>query len=179
MDNNTQLQINTSKSQTKQKVVDQLKLYISNQGFEIEEQNINKPWGAYFRLLRSDTKNFIQKYFNLDQKAIENLLQYNLDPKFLLVAPNKKLSWQYHFNRSEMWTVLVGPVKVITSNNDIEKNKRILQSGQNIKIPPTERHRLIGLENWGIVAEIWVHTNTNTPSNENDIVRVQDDFGRT
>lgn len=31
---------------------------------------------------------------------------------------------------------------------------------------------------WGVVAEIWQHTDKDNPSNEDDIVRVQDDFGR-
>jgi hypothetical protein len=34
------------------------------------------------------------------------------------------------------------------------------------------------LDGWGIVAEIWRHTDVENPSNEEDIVRVQDDFGR-
>ena len=38
--------------------------------------------------------------------------------------------------------------------------------------------RLIGLEEWGMVAEIWQHTDDAHPSAEDDIVRVQDDFGR-
>jgi hypothetical protein len=29
-----------------------------------------------------------------------------------------------------------------------------------------------------LVAEIWQHTDPDHPSNEDDIVRVQDDFGR-
>jgi len=178
MDNNNQLQINTSKFQTKQQVIDQLKLYISNHDFEIAEQDIKKPWGAYFKLFKSNTESFIQKYFNFDQKKLQNLMQYNLDPKFLLVAPAKKLSWQYHFNRSEIWTVLAGPVQVITSDDDIEKNKTVLQTGENIEIQTEKRHRLIGLDSWAVVAEIWVHTNKSTPSDENDIIRVQDDFGR-
>ena len=41
-----------------------------------------------------------------------------------------------------------------------------------------QRHRLIGLDGWGIVAEIWRHTDAENPSDEDDIVRVQDDFGR-
>jgi hypothetical protein len=41
-----------------------------------------------------------------------------------------------------------------------------------------ERHRLIGLDSWAIVAEIWQHTDIENPSNEEDIVRIQDDFGR-
>ena len=41
-----------------------------------------------------------------------------------------------------------------------------------------ERHRLIGLESWGIVAEFWQHTNAQKPSNEDDIIRLQDDYAR-
>jgi hypothetical protein len=39
------------------------------------------------------------------------------------------------------------------------------------------RHRLIGLDDFGVVAEIWQHTDA-IPSDEEDIIRVQDDFGR-
>ncbi|NBV85915.1 MAG: phosphoheptose isomerase, partial [Verrucomicrobia bacterium] len=31
---------------------------------------------------------------------------------------------------------------------------------------------------WGIVAEIWLHTDPSAPSDENDIIRLDDDFGR-
>mgnify|MGYP003350752161 CR=1 FL=1 len=40
-----------------------------------------------------------------------------------------------------------------------------------------ERHRLIGTkEGWGMVAEIWQHTVPDHPSDESDIVRLQDDY---
>ena len=42
-----------------------------------------------------------------------------------------------------------------------------------------ERHRLVGLENWGVVAEFWQHTDPDHPSDEDDIVRVQDDYKRS
>jgi mannose-6-phosphate isomerase len=41
-----------------------------------------------------------------------------------------------------------------------------------------ERHRLLGLNEWGIIAEIWQHTDATDPSDEDDIVRLQDDYGR-
>jgi hypothetical protein len=41
-----------------------------------------------------------------------------------------------------------------------------------------ERHRLIGTKGWGVVAEIWMHTDANQPSDEDDIVRLQDDYSR-
>jgi len=52
------------------------------------------------------------------------------------------------------------------------------QPGNQIKLNQGERHRLIGLNDWGVVAEIWQHTDAQNPSDEDDIVRVQDDFGR-
>ena len=50
--------------------------------------------------------------------------------------------------------------------------------GDQIVIKQGERHRLIGLNETSIVAKIWQHTDANHPSDEDDIIRVQDDFGR-
>ena len=46
-----------------------------------------------------------------------------------------------------------------------------------VQLKQGERHRLIGLDGWGIVAEIWRNTDIKNPSDENDIVRLKDDFG--
>jgi hypothetical protein len=45
-----------------------------------------------------------------------------------------------------------------------------------IRLKQVERHCLIGLDDWGLVAEVWQHTDESNTSNEDDIVRVQDDF---
>jgi hypothetical protein len=60
---------------------------------------------------------------------------------------------------------------------DEEGEIQDLVSGAFIQLEKGERHRLIGLDSWGIVAEIWQHTDLNQPSDEEDIVRLQDDFG--
>ena len=101
-----------------------------------------------------------------------------LSPKLLIVAPDQRLSWQYHFRRAEVWKCIFGNVTVRTSDTDEEKDSRILQTGDMIKLAQGERHRIIGNDNFGIIAEIWQHTDPNNPSNEDDIVRLQDDFGR-
>lgn len=64
------------------------------------------------------------------------------------------------------------------STTDEEPPHQVLQINKIIQIQCGERHRLIGLDGWGIVAEIWQHTDPNNLSNEDDIVRLQDDFGR-
>jgi len=71
-----------------------------------------------------------------------------------------------------------GTGAVVTSDTDEEKEVKQLNIGDIIQLKQGERHRLIGLDNWGIIAEIWQHTDATNPSDEEDIVRVQDDFGR-
>ena len=101
-----------------------------------------------------------------------------LSPKILVVAPEQRLSWQYHHRRAEIWRVIQGPVGVATSDDDEQSNVRSMGAGESITLKQGERHRLVGLQSWGILAEIWQHTDAKSPSDENDIVRVQDDFGR-
>jgi mannose-6-phosphate isomerase-like protein (cupin superfamily) len=101
-----------------------------------------------------------------------------LSPKILIVAPHKRLSWQYHFRRAEIWKIIGGSAAVITSDSDEENETVLLDHGEIIELKQGERHRLIGTDGWGIVAEIWQHTDPDHPSDEDDIVRLQDDFGR-
>jgi Mannose-6-phosphate isomerase len=82
-----------------------------------------------------------------------------LSPKFLVVAPNKRLSWQYHFRRAEIWRVVSGPIKVAISETDEETPGQFYEDGNIIVLSKGTRHRLIGApENYGVVAEIWQHT---------------------
>jgi len=101
-----------------------------------------------------------------------------LSPKVLVVAPQKRLSWQYHFRRAEIWKVIQGTVGVVTSQTDEEGEVKIHEVGSLITLKQGERHRLVGLDDWGVLSEIWQHTDVANPSDEDDIVRVQDDFGR-
>tara|TARA_B100000795_G_scaffold265733_1_gene247955 strand:- start:90 stop:260 length:171 start_codon:yes stop_codon:yes gene_type:complete len=55
---------------------------------------------------------------------------------------------------------------------------KVYNEGDQIVLQQGERHRLIGLDDYSVVAEIWQHTDANHPSDEDDIIRVQDDFGR-
>ena len=125
----------------------------------------------------TDAPAFVKNYFP-EENIYELKISEKISPEILLVAPNTRLSWQYHFRRAEIWRCVEGPVAVATSDNDEEKEKIILQKCDTIRLKQGERHRLIGLDNWGIIAEIWQHTDAVNPSNEDDIVRVQDDFGR-
>lgn len=159
----------------KQKVFEIIENYLND--FKVISKDINRPWGGFFVIDESQAGDFINTFFPLFNE-IELLAGNKLSPKILVVAPGQRLSWQYHFRRSEIWKVIGGEVGVAISETDEETEMKIYTPGAIIKLGTGERHRLIGLASWGIVAEIWQHTDTSNPSNEEDIVRLQDDFGR-
>ena len=146
-------------------------------GFRINSKDFNRPWGGFLVIDENQADKFIKFFFeNLDMSLITKGLK--LSPKILIVKPLSRLSWQYHFRRSEIWKVFEGEVAVVRSENDNEQPKKVFSKGSLITLKQGERHRLIGLNDFGVVAEIWQHTDLNNPSDENDIVRIQDDYGR-
>jgi len=147
------------------------------ENFQIVASDLDRPWGGFYVIDENQAQLFSDTFF--DGLAIETLtIGGKLSPKILIVAPNQRLSWQYHNRRAEIWRVIEGPVAVVRSHTDQEGAHNIYQAGQFIKLAQGERHRLIGLDNQAIIAEIWQHTDANFPSDESDIIRVQDDFGR-
>lgn len=158
-------------------IFERVRQELQDKHFTIAGENLDKPWGAYFLIAEKQTPNFLREYFpQISQAEFQPGLK--LSPKILLVAPHMRLSWQYHHRRQELWRVLEGPVGVALNKTDEEVPARIYQVNEVIRIALGERHRLVGLEQWGVVAEIWTHTDPNNPSTEEDIVRVQDDFSR-
>ena len=105
-------------------------------------------------------------------------ISVKLSPKILIVNSNSILSCKYHHRRAEIWRIYSGEVGIIRSNNDYQNPMETFKEGDQIHLKQGERHRLIGLKKQGLIAEIWLHTDPDRPSDEEDIVRVQDDFGR-
>ena len=146
-------------------------------GFEIISKDFKKPWGGFLVINESQAQDFANKFF--DGLNVDSLkICRKLSPKILIVNPNSKLSWQYHQRRAEIWRVYKGSVGVSKSMNDNEQPMVILNEKDQIKLKQGERHRLIGLDNFGVVSEIWQHTDRDNPSDEEDIVRLSDDYGR-
>ena len=161
----------------KQQLFEQMSQQLTEQGFSVASQDQSRPWGGFFVLDETQAPAFAATYFA--GLPVEELrLAGRLSPKLLLVAPRKRLSWQYHHRRAEVWKVLQGPVGVVRSDTDAEGALQTYQPGELITLRQGERHRLVGLNEWGVLAEIWQHTDAAHPSDEDDIVRVQDDFGR-
>ncbi|KQR91082.1 phosphoheptose isomerase [Chryseobacterium sp. Leaf180] len=150
---------------------------LEEQGFTVVEKDDSRPWGGFFVIDEKQAQRFADLYFQ--GIAIDDLkISGKLSPKILLVAPNARLSWQYHHRRAEIWQVVDGTVGIVRSENDEEGELKLYKPNDQVRLLQGERHRLIGLENWGTVAEIWLHTDPENPSDEDDIVRVQDDYSR-
>ena len=146
-------------------------------GFKVNSEDFGRPWGGFLVIDEDQSQKFSNQFFG--GIKINNLkISGKLSLKILIVKPNTRLSWQYHERRAEIWRVFKGKVGVVISQNDIENEMKVYKEGDQVILKQGERHRLVGLEDLGIVAEIWQHTDKNQPSDEEDIIRIQDDFGR-
>ena len=150
------------------------KKQIESLGFNVIGFDFNRPWGGFLLINELQSKEFITKFISNKDLKIQN----KVSPKILIVNPNSRLSWQYHNRRKEIWKVFKNNVGVIRSTNNNETEMKIFNKGDIIELKKGERHRLIGLSDFGIVAEIWIHTDPANPSDENDIVRLQYDYSR-
>jgi len=161
----------------KEQIFQKVKEDLEVQSFEILQIDLERPWGGFFVINEKQAQKFSDTYFS--GIAVDRLkISGKLSPKILVVSPQTRLSWQYHHRRAEIWQVISGTLGVITSFTDQEGELKKYNPGDQIVLKQGERHRLIGLEDWGVIAEIWQHTDASNPSDESDIVRVQDDFGR-
>lgn len=163
--------------EARKEVFSEIEHHLFAKGFQIVDRALEKPWGGFYVIDESQAREFASQYFpEVDFSTIS--ITGRLSPKILAVAPNKRLSWQYHHRRAEIWKLVAGRASIATSNDDVERSNREMRLGEVIRLRQGERHRLIGLDCWGMVAEIWQHTDATHLSDEEDIIRLQDDFIR-
>jgi mannose-6-phosphate isomerase-like protein (cupin superfamily) len=104
-----------------------------------------------YRFDSADAQKFIDYYFS-DVRSTFLTLE-NISPKFLVVMPGARLSWQYHNFRREVWRVVEGPMAIKISDTDEQPDEQVvLPVGGMVQFEIGQRHRLIGLDDWGIVA---------------------------
>ena len=148
---------------------------VKDLGFSIIDEDFDRPWGGFFKIDERQSQKFVNTFIS---KEI-NVTSLKISPKILIVEPNQRLSWQFHNRRKEIWKVYRNEVGVIRSLTNFENDLIIKKEGEVIHFDNQERHRLVGLKKIGVVAEIWIHTDLNNLSDENDIVRLSDDYKRT
>lgn len=148
---------------------------LDEHGLTVADSDLDRPWGGFLVLEESQLDVFAGAFFAGARIPADDGRR---SPKLLLVAPGRRLSWQYHTRRAELWRIVEGPVAISLSPDDTEPRPARCETGRLIRIAQGVRHRLGGLEGWGVVAEIWLHSDPGAPSDEGDIVRVHDDHGR-
>jgi len=107
-----------------------------------------RPWGTYEVLDEGDL---------FKVKRIE-------------VLSGKRLSYQKHAKRAEHWFVIAGEAKVTLDDQEIR-----VPAGHAVDIPVGSAHRV---ENDGVETLVFIEVQRGTYLGEDDIVRLQDDFGR-
>ncbi len=117
-----------------------------------KEYNIHttdyRPWGYYTVIEESD----------------------NSKVKRIVVYPGAKLSLQKHHHRSEHWVVVKGTAKVVNGDQTT-----ILKENESIFVPKGNKHRM---ENPGDENLHIIEVQYGDYLGEDDIVRIEDDFGR-
>jgi mannose-6-phosphate isomerase-like protein (cupin superfamily) len=152
---------------------------MSDVGYRFSEIEISKPWGLYFSIENDQADKFIKDFFpEIDpNEARLGNADAVLTPKILLHLPKQRNSWQYHHRRAEIWHFLTDGAYHKSLADDQGKQHEA-KSGDIVKFSPRERHRLVGAaDNLTFVAEIWQHVSGEL-SNEEDIIRLEDDFNR-
>ena len=107
-----------------------------------------RPWGSFTVLDVADTYKV---------KRIE-------------VLPHKRLSYQRHTHRTEHWMVVAGMAKVTLDGREITA-----AAGGTVDVPAGAAHRI---ENIGSEKLVFIEIQRGSYLGEDDIQRLQDDFGR-
>ncbi len=172
--------ISVDGSQDKNIVIEAIIHALHDRAYKIEEINGDKPWGAYIRINNKNTEQFLKEFFpGLSfLEACLGVVDAEISPKILIVEGGKRLSWQMHHRRAERWVFLTEGA-YYKSLTDEQGAIHYMKPGDTVQFAQGERHRLVGMHHgFAVVAEIWQHANPSNLSDENDIVRLEDDFSR-
>ena len=90
--------------------------------------------------------------------------------KRIKVLPGKRLSYQYHHNRAETWVFITGNGTVVI-NDELQP----VAPGCVVQIPQMDKHRV---HNTGVGNLEFIEVQLGSYFGEDDIVRIEDDFGR-
>jgi mannose-1-phosphate guanylyltransferase/mannose-6-phosphate isomerase len=115
----------------------------------LEHRTVFRPWGSY--------------------TVLEEGPGYKV--KRVTVNPGGRLSLQLHHRRSEHWVVIAGTARITCRRRVFD-----LTAGQSTGIPRETPHRL---ENCGTVLLEIIEVQNGPYLGEDDIVRMQDDYGRS
>jgi mannose-1-phosphate guanylyltransferase/mannose-6-phosphate isomerase len=125
------------------------KLKTDNRKEALEHLTTYRPWGSY--------------------TVLEEGERYKI--KRIVVNPGERLSLQMHYHRSEHWVVVRGAAKVTIGDKDVH-----IHENESAYVPKSTLHRL---ENPGKVPLEMIEVQNGEYVGEDDIVRLDDVYGRT
>jgi mannose-1-phosphate guanylyltransferase/mannose-6-phosphate isomerase len=108
-----------------------------------------RPWGFYESLINGD----------------------RFQVKRIVVKPGQRLSLQKHFHRAEHWVVVAGTALVVRDADNV-----MVRENESIYLPLGCVHRL---ENPGRIALELIEVQSGAYLGEDDIVRIEDTYGRS
>jgi len=114
-----------------------------------EHRKVYRPWGSYEGVAQGD----------------------RFQVKRIIVRPGAKLSLQKHFHRAEHWVVVAGTAVV-----ERDKERILLRENESVYLPLGCVHRL---ENPGMIPLTLIEVQVGPYLGEDDIVRIEDTYGRT
>lgn len=172
--------INLDASRSPGEVNEEIARILEDNNYSVVLHDYDRPWGGFNQLDNNNADRFVEEFFPgiTPEEARLGNLNSELSPKILTVSPEQRLSWQYHNRRAERWAYLTegGYYKSIT---DDQGELQYANAGEVVQFAKSERHRLVGaVGHYTLVAEIWQHTDPNDLSDEDDIVRLADDYKR-
>ena len=126
----------------KMTVMTEVEKYLQDNGFKVVARDFNRPWGGFFVLDEGQAEKFGAAFFPGIQISSLRVADGKLSPKILIVEADKRLSWQYHHRRSEIWKLVAGTAGVVTSRTDVEGALKKLETGEVIRLQQGERHRV-------------------------------------
>lgn len=108
-----------------------------------------RPWGFYEGLIKGE----------------------RFQVKRIVVSPGQRLSLQKHYHRAEHWVVVEG-VAIVTRDEE----QLLLQENESVYLPLGSVHRL---ENPGKIPLTLIEVQSGTYLGEDDIIRLEDTYGRS
>ena len=121
----------------------------ANRHEAVSHNRIYRPWGFYESLIQGD----------------------RFQVKRIVVTPGHKLSLQKHFHRAEHWVVVSGSAVVTRDAEEI-----FVRENESIYLPLGTVHRL---ENPGRIPLTLIEVQSGSYLGEDDIVRIEDTYGRS
>ena len=114
----------------------------------VSREREDRPWGSWYVLDESD----------------------GFKVKRIHVRPHSRLSYQTHSHRSEHWVVVKG-----TATCTLDDVESVVPTGGYVDVPRGAKHRISNAQDEELVI---VEVQLGSYTGEDDIVRLQDDYGR-